>query len=89
MRAVLEDIDISELKAVGATAISLDLRDAFIAGEVFVANARYPDGTDPLKGTLCDLETAQVTEVEFAEQGGDGWQSASVSGLVAGTSNSR
>jgi len=34
IRAALEDIDISELKAVAGDAISLDMQDAFVAGEV-------------------------------------------------------
>jgi pimeloyl-ACP methyl ester carboxylesterase len=86
MRAALQDVDISELKAARATAISLDLRDAIIAGEVFVAHARCPGSIDPLSATLCHLETSEVTEAEFVKQAdSDGWQSMRISGLVPGT----
>jgi len=86
MRAALQDIDISELKAVAAEAISLELRDAFMAGEAFVTRALCPGSTDPLKATLVNLDTATKTEQEFvATNDAQGWQRLQLPALVPGT----
>jgi hypothetical protein len=85
MRSAIEDIDISEIKAVATEAISLDLQDAFMADEVFVARARCPSSSQPLRAILCHLETASRTEHEFRVMGGESWQRLEIPSLTPGT----
>ena len=86
MRAAMQDIDISELKAVSAQAVSLDLRDAYVAGELCVARARCPGSAEPLKATLCHIETDERTEHAFsATPDADGWHPLEMPALQPGT----
>jgi hypothetical protein len=86
MRAALQDTDISELKAVAAEAISLELRDAFATGEEFVTRARCLGSTDPLLASLVHLDTGARTEQEFtATSDAQGWQQLRIPALVPGT----
>lgn len=86
MRATFQDIDISELKSVATDAISLDLQDAYIGGEIFVARAHCPSSATPLKAILYHLETSEETEREFGViSNGDGWQRLEIPSLQSGT----
>lgn len=86
MRAALEDADISEIKAGPAEAVSLDMPDAFFAGEGFSARARCLAAAGPLRATLSDLERPTAMEREFGpETDGDGWQRLDIPSLPAGT----
>jgi hypothetical protein len=85
IRSALADVDISEIKAVAAEAISLDVRDAYGAREIFTARARCEGTTEALRATLCHLETMVQTEYEFARSGSDGWQRLSIPALPGGT----
>lgn len=71
----LQNIDISQMKAVAAGAISLDVPDAIGMTEVFVAHARCPGSLEPIAATIRNLETGQVKEAEFTEEtDGSDWQ---------------
>jgi pimeloyl-ACP methyl ester carboxylesterase len=86
MRAALQDTDISELKAVAAEAISLDLRDAFTADEAFVTRARCPGRIDPMRASLVNLDTEARSEHEFVPSlDAHGWQELRTSALTPGT----
>jgi hypothetical protein len=86
IRAALEDVDIGEIKAVAAEAMSLDMQDAFFAGEGFSARARCVAATRPLRAVVNDLETSRTAEYEFnAAPDGTGWQELNIPSLPAGT----
>jgi hypothetical protein len=86
MRAALQDIDISELKAVAAEAISLDLQDGYAVGEDVVVRARCASASAPLRAVVTDVQQGTETEHELdAANGADGWQTLSIETLPAGT----
>ncbi|MDF0667789.1 MAG: hypothetical protein P0119_17200 [Nitrospira sp.] len=85
LRAALEDVDISELKAVGPEAISIDLLDAYSTGESFCVRARCESSEGPMQAVLTNLETSVTTEHEFdARVSKDGWQELWVPSLQPG-----
>ncbi len=49
IRSTLEDVDISEIKASGAEAISLKMADVFSSSEPFQALARCETAIDPMQ----------------------------------------
>lgn len=84
MRAALQDVDISELRATEANALSIEMEDAFAADEPFQVRARCPAAFDPLQATLTNLETGTESVHEF-EMRPDGWQHVHTSPLAGGT----
>jgi hypothetical protein len=83
MNNAIQYIDTSQLKAVAAAEISLDLPDAIAATDVLVVRARCPRSLEPIKVTIRNLETDRVLEAEFAEQtDGSGWQVLRVQDLT-------
>src|SRR6266487_389804 len=85
VRAAMEDVDISEIRAVGAEAISLDMQDAFLAGEGFHARARCESAVDPLRSVMTNLDTRAEIQREFAAApNADGWQELRIPSLPAG-----
>jgi hypothetical protein len=86
MRAALEDIDISELKAVAGDAISLDMQDAFAAGEAVCLRVRCEAATEPMRAVVSNLDTLATVECEAsAAPGPDGWQELNAGSLPVGT----
>jgi hypothetical protein len=86
MRAALEDIDISEIKAVGAEALSLDMPDAFTAGEAVRFRVRCEAATEPVRAVVRNLETNATVECATeAAPGRDGWRELDAGALPAGT----
>lgn len=86
MRAVVQDIDISELKAVPAQAIALDLRDAYLASEPFEARARCAGSAGPIAARLFHVETASTAECAFdGAADGEGWRHLEMGDLAPGT----
>jgi hypothetical protein len=86
MRAVLQDIDISEIKAVGAEALSLDMPDAFITGEAVRLRVRCEAAIEPVRATVSNVETNGTIECKAsAVPGRDGWQELDAGALLAGT----
>lgn len=83
-RSVIGDVDIGELKGVGGEPISLDVRDAYHAGEPFVARARYLAGIDPVDALVTDTATSAEYPCEV-EAGADGWQALRHPPLPAGS----
>lgn len=85
MRAAMQDVDISELKAVSTQAISIDLRDAYTPDESFIARVRCPGSVEPPRAVLCGVDTG--TEWEYAFSGAtdeDGWHRLEMPALPAG-----
>lgn len=86
LRALLQDRDISEFKAVDAQSISLELCDAFIAGEASVIRARYLGSADPLRARLINLDSTAGIEREFVQtKDPEGWQQLNTEALGPGT----
>jgi len=86
LRAVLEDVDISQLKAVGAGAIAMSLPDAAITGVPVPVRARCAEAAKPVEARLVHLETQTVTEKEFSMPiPPETWQTLELSSLVPGT----
>lgn len=86
IRAALQDVDISELKATEADAISLEITDAFTAAEPFHARAKCMTALDPLKATLTNLETGEIRSHEFEfESDTESWQRLDTPPLPPGT----
>jgi len=86
MRAAMEDVDISKLKAVAAEAVSLDLRDAFVVGEAVRFRARCEGATEPVRALVTCLETSATVECEAGTAPGpDGWQELDAGSLPVGT----
>ncbi len=85
VRATLEDVDISEIKAVGVEPISLEMDDVFSSSERFQARARCAIALDPMHAMLTNLDTSQETEAQFEIEAGDeGWQQLDLCPLPAG-----
>jgi hypothetical protein len=85
IRATVEDIDISEFKAIAPEPISLELDDAFSSSETFHARARYAS-LDPIRASLTNLDTEEKREAEFEiEPGGQAWQRLALPPLAVGT----
>jgi hypothetical protein len=85
MRAALEDIDISELKAVASEAISLDIQDAFAACESVRFRVRCEAAIEPMRAVVSNLETLATFECEVdAAPGPDGWQEVTAGALPVG-----
>jgi hypothetical protein len=86
MRAVLQDIDISEIKAVEAEALSLDVPDAFTAGEEVRFRARCEGATESIRAIVSNVETkATITCRASSVPGRDGWEELDAGALPAGT----
>ncbi len=86
VRSALDDVDISEIKDIGAEAISLDMDDMFSSGEPIQARARCEAAIDPMLATLTNLETGNEIESELEmESDIEGWQKLNLSSLPAGT----
>lgn len=86
MRASVQDIDISELKAAPSQAVALDLPDACLANESFVARARCAGCAGPIPARLFHIETGTETGCEFgAVADGEGWRHLETGGLAPGT----
>jgi hypothetical protein len=86
VRSSLGDIDISEIKASGAEAISLKMADVFSSGEPFQALARCEAAIDPMQALLVNVERGAETECEFEMTlDTEGWQKLELSPLAAGT----
>lgn len=86
VRSVIEDVDISEIMASGAEAISLRMADVFSSGEPFQALARCEAAIDPMQAALVNIETGVEVECEFAiVSDTEGWQRLELSPLAAGT----
>ena len=86
MRAALQDVDISELKAVAGEPISLDMPDAFAAGEPIRLRVRCPAATEPARAVVSNLETLAAVEcAATAAPGADGWQELNAGPLPIGT----
>jgi hypothetical protein len=86
MRAALEDIDISEIKAVGAEALSLDMPDAFTAGDPVRLRVRCEASTEPVRAVVTNIETKATIECETGTVlSGDGWRELNAGPLPAGT----
>ena len=67
-RSVLEDVDISEVKAVAEETISLEIKDAYHGSERFTGWARYPAATELLEAVITNVETGEgfPCDVEIA-----------------------
>ena len=90
MRAVLQDIDISEIKAVAAEALSLDMPDAFTTGEAVRFRVRCEAATEPVRATVSNVETRSMVECKAsAVPDRDGWQELDAGALPAGTYRTR
>ncbi|CCE00528.1 hypothetical protein [Bradyrhizobium sp. STM 3809] len=86
MKSVVNDIDISQMKAVAAAEVSLDLPDAIGVTEALIARARCPGSLDPIRANIRSLDTNLVREAEFADESdGSGWEILRVPNLDAGT----
>jgi hypothetical protein len=71
----VQDIDVSQMKAISAAEISLDLPDAIAESEMLVAHARCPGSLEPIRATIRNLANDQVTEAEFKDENErSGWQ---------------
>jgi pimeloyl-ACP methyl ester carboxylesterase len=85
MRAALEDIDISEIKAVGAEALSLDIPDAFTTGESVRLRVRCEAATEEIRALVTNLETNATVKCETTTEGRrDGWRELDAGALSAG-----
>jgi hypothetical protein len=86
IRAALSDVDISEIKAIAAEPISLEISDAFYDNEPFKARARCDVAIDPMRGLLTNIETGAETEHQFEiKTDTDEWQQLELPPLDAGT----
>ena len=86
VRSALADVDISEIMAPGAEAISLKMADMFSVGEPFQALARCEAVIDPMQAVLVNIETGAEVECEFEMiLDTEGWQKLELSPLAAGT----
>lgn len=86
IRSTLEDVDISEIKASGAEAISLKMADVFSSSEPFQALALCEAAIDPMQAALVNIETGVEVECEFEiVSDTEGWQRLELSPLAAGT----
>lgn len=86
IRSALDDVDISEIKDIGAEAISLDMDDVFSSSEPIQARARCEAAIDPMLATLTNLATGNEIESELEmESDADGWQKLHHSPLPIGT----
>jgi hypothetical protein len=72
IRAVLEDIDISEIKAVEEEAISLEIKDAYHSSENISGWVQYPSATRPLDVVISDEITGEEWPCELTADA-EGW----------------
>jgi pimeloyl-ACP methyl ester carboxylesterase len=85
MRAAVDDIDVSEIKAVAAEAVSLDIQDAFAAGQPVRFRLHYT-AVEPAQAILTHLETDTTTECHVAPPASeDGWRSVDAGVIASGT----
>lgn len=86
VRAALEDIDFSQLKAGAAEPISLDIADAFAGGEQARFRVRCGAAVDPIRASVSDVGTGVTVECEaHSAPDADGWQEFTAGGLATGT----
>jgi hypothetical protein len=85
VRAALEDIDISEIKASPVEAISLRMDDVFGEAERVRASARCDVTLDPIHAVLSHVETGNQTECEFDVPSDGEWQTLDLEPMAAGT----
>jgi hypothetical protein len=86
MRAALEDVDISEIKAGAGEGISLEISDAFPAGEEVRFRVRCQTATEPIQARASNLETRATIKCDaLSTPGHDGWQELNAGYLAAGT----
>jgi len=85
LRAALEDVDISEIKAVGLEPISIEIDDVFSASEPVRARARCAAALDPMQASITNLDTGEETQAELGrDQNDDDWQRLALPPLPAG-----
>jgi hypothetical protein len=86
IRAALQDIDISEIKAVAGEAISLDIQDAFIAGAEVRLRVRCEAAIEPVRAVINNVETHTAVHCTVSSTPApDGWQDLSAGSLPVGT----
>ena len=85
LRSTLADVDISEIKAVMAEPISLEMEDIFSSSERFQLRARCEVALDPMHASITNLDTGEILEddLEF-ESKNEEWQYLDRSSLPAG-----
>jgi hypothetical protein len=86
LRAALEDVDISEMKAVGLEPIGLDIDDGFAVSEPVRARARCATAVDPMQAVITDVATGATVTMPFEVDSADEeWHTVTVPPLPAGT----
>ena len=68
----------------GPEALSLEIADAFVAGERVEARASCAVANEPMQATLTNLDTKTASQHEFSMVEGQSWQELSVPSLPAG-----
>jgi len=86
IRAALEDVDISEIKAAATEGISLEISDAYLAGQDVRFRVCCRAATKPLQAWVTNCETlVKVTSGSVSVPGSDGWQEMSAGILPVGS----
>jgi hypothetical protein len=86
LRAVLEDMNISQLKGVPSEPLSLDMQDAFAGEQEVRVRVRCAAAIDPLQAVVSNVETgATVQRQSSGSPDAEGWQDLNVGILPGGT----
>ena len=85
LRATLEDVDISEIRAVAPEPVSLEMEDIFSSAERFQIRARCDATLDPMHASITNIDTGAILEdeLEFDSENAE-WQYLDRSPLSAG-----
>ncbi len=85
LRARLEDVDISEIRAVAPEPVSLEIEDIYSSTERFQIRARCEAAFDPMHALITNIDTGEILEdrLEFDSEN-EGWQYLDRSPLAAG-----
>ena len=85
LRARLEDVDISEVRAVAAEPVILEMEDIFSSAERFRIRARCDAALDPMHTSITNIDTREILEDELEfDSKNEEWQYLDRSPLPAG-----
>jgi pimeloyl-ACP methyl ester carboxylesterase len=85
LRATLEDVDISEIRAVAPEPVSLEMEDIFSSAERFRIRTRCDAALDPMHASITNIDTGETLEDELEfDSKNEEWQYLDRSPLPAG-----
>ncbi len=85
-RSILQDVDISEIKAVASEPISLEFEDAYHSSQPIVGRARCAAGTEPLEAVIVNAATGAQSVCDVGDDQSSGeWQILKHAPLPAGS----